>query len=77
MGDGDAATEDTDDRGEEGDGSGELDGVWMFAGEEDRHSDVDESALSDLVVVISVSSSGLAVVVVDVVVVVVVDCPFL
>lgn len=40
----------------------------------DGDSDVDKSALSDPVVVITVSSRGLAVVVVEVVVV---DCPFL
>lgn len=56
-------------------GSGEIDGNEVSAGEVNGDSDVDKSALSNPVVVITVSSRGLAVVVV--VVVVVVDCPFL
>lgn len=55
------------------DGS-ETDGDGVSTGEVDGDSDVVKSALSDTVVVITVSSRGLVVVVV---VVVVVDCPFL
>lgn len=57
--------------------SDEIDDDGLSAGEVDEDLNVEESALSDSVVVITVGSTGLAVVVVAAVVVVVVDCPFL